>query len=228
MTDRIAFALEGPVAVLTLDDGKANAFGFDLIGQFNRALDRAIDEARAVAILGRPGLLSGGFDLGVIKSGDEAEITRLVSAGARLMMRIYGHPQPVVVGATGHAVALGAFLLLAADYRIGTRGDFSIGLNETAIGLTLPAFGIALAAERLSKRKLTQATLGAVLYKPEDACDTGFLDATTDPAALPDTVIAHASKLAELDAAAFAASKRMLRGATIDRIIAELDRAQTA
>ncbi len=223
MADKIAFALDGPVAVLTLDDGKANAFSFDFIERFNRALDRAIDEARAVAIVGRPGLLSGGFDLGVINSGDEAEITRLVTAGARLMMRVYGHPQPVVIGATGHAVALGAFLLLSGDYRVGIRGDFKIGLNETAIGLTLPAFGIALAAERLSKRKLSQATIGAVLYTPEDACDTGFLDETTAADSLRETVVTRASAMAELDGPAFAASKRMLRGATIDRITADLD-----
>lgn len=223
MADKIAFALDGPVAVLTLDDGKANAFSFDFIESFNSALDRAIDEARAVAIVGRPGLLSGGFDLGVINSGDEAEITRLVTAGARLMMRVYGHPQPVVIGATGHAVALGAFLLLSGDYRVGIRGDFKIGLNETAIGLTLPAFGIALAAERLSKRKLSQATIGAVLYTPEDACDTGFLDETTAADSLRETVVTRASAMAELDGPAFAASKRMLRGATIDRITADLD-----
>ena len=222
MTDKIAFTLDGPVAVLKLDDGKANAFSFDFIERFNRALDRAIDEAQAVAIIGRPGLLSGGFDLGVIKSGDEAEITRLVTAGARLMMRLYGHPQPLVVGATGHAVALGAFMLLCADYRVGISGDFKIGLNETAIGLTLPAFGIALAEERLSKRKLTQATIGAVLYDPEDACDTGFLDEVTNIDSLHETVVEHARAMAKLDGPAFAGSKRMLRGATIDRITADL------
>ncbi len=223
MADKIAFTLDGPVAVLALDDCKANAFSFDFIEQFNHALDRAVDEARAVAIIGRPGILSGGFDLGVIQSGNEAEITRLVTAGAHLMMRVYGHPQPVVVGATGHAVALGAFLLLSADYRVGVHGDFRIGLNETAIGLTLPAFGIALAAERLSKRKLTQATIGAVLYAPEDACDTGFLDAVTDADALRETAVRQAATMAQLDGPAFAASKRMLRGATIDRVSADLD-----
>lgn len=222
MAEKIAFELDGPVAVLTLDDGKANAFSFDFIQRFNESLDRAIDEAEAVAILGRPGLLSGGFDLGVIKSGDDAEITRMVTAGTRLMMRLYGHPQPVVVGATGHAVALGAFMLLCADYRVGTSGDFKIGLNETAIGLALPAFGIALAQERLSKRKLTQATLGAVLYAPEDACDTGFLDEVASSDALAETVVNTATTMAKLDGPAFAATKQMLRGATIDRILAEL------
>ncbi|MGR9089592.1 MAG: crotonase/enoyl-CoA hydratase family protein [Gammaproteobacteria bacterium] len=222
MTDTIAFALDGPVAVLKLDDGKANAFSFDFIERVNRSLDRAIGEAQAVAIIGRPGLLSGGFDLGVVKAGDAAEIARLVTAGARLMMRLYGHPQPLVVGATGHAVALGAFMLLCADYRVGVSGDFKIGLNETAIGLTLPAFGIALAQERLSKRRLTQATIGATLYDPEDACDTGFLDEVTNVDSLLETVVEHAATMAKLDGPAFAASKRMLRGATIDRIIAGL------
>jgi len=222
MSEKITFALEGPVAVLTLDDGKANAFGFELIEAFNELLDRAAAEARAVAIIGRPGVLSGGFDLKVVNSGDKAAIGRLVNNGARLMMRLYGHPQPVVVGTTGHAVALGAFALLSADYRIGVDGDFKIGLNETAIGLTLPEFGIALATERLSKRKLTQATLGATLYDPNAACDVGYLDEVTTPGALRDAVVAKAAAMAELDGPAFAGSKETLRGATIKRVAAGL------
>jgi enoyl-CoA hydratase len=223
MSEAITYQTHGDTAVIALDDGKANAFGLAFIASFNARLDRAEKEAKAVAILGRPGLLSGGFDLKVINGGDPEEISRMVNAGARLMMRIYGHPQPVVVGATGHAVALGAFLLLAADYRIGTEGEFKIGLNETAIGLSLPEFGIALATERMSRRHLTQATIGATLYDPVQACDIGYLDEVSTPNAIRDAVIARANEMATLDGPAFAASKATLRGATIRNVVGGLD-----
>ena len=219
MTAPIALEQIDETALLTIDDGKANAFNDTLIEAFHAALDRATADARAVAIVGRPGLLSGGFDLRVINGGDERAIARLVDGGARLLMRLYGHPQPVVVGATGHAVALGAFLLLAADHRIGTAGDFRIGLNETAVGLTLPAFGIALAQDRLSKRKLTQATVGATMYEPDAACDAGFLDELATPESLRDTVLERARALAALDGPAYAGSKVALRKATISRVM---------
>jgi enoyl-CoA hydratase len=222
MTDAITYEQAGNSALIVLDDGKANAFGFDFIDAFNAKLDRAEKDSDAVAIIGRPGLLSGGFDLAVIRGGDEGELRRLVNAGARLLMRLYGHPQPVIVGATGHAVALGAFMLLSADYRVGTRGDFKIGLNETAIGLSLPEFGIALAHDRISRRKLTQATLGATLYDPDSARDIGYIDEITSADTLRETALAHANSMAELDGPAFAASKEMLRGATIQRVLAGL------
>ena len=222
MTDAITYEQVADTALIALDDGKANAFGHDFIALFNAQLDRAEKEAKAVAILGRPGLLSGGFDLGVIRSGDQAEINRMVNAGARLIMRLYGHPQPVVVAATGHAVALGAFMLLAADLRIGTSGDFKIGLNETAIGLSLPEFGIMLASARLSRRHLTRATLGATLYGPNKAMDIGYLDELAEPHTVREAALTQATALCELDSLAFASSKEMLRGKSIRQVEAGL------
>jgi enoyl-CoA hydratase len=219
MSEKITYEMVGDTAVIALDDGKANAFGHEFIATFNAQLDRAEKDAKAVAIVGRPGLLSGGFDLAVINGGDESEISRLVANGARLIMRLYGHPQPLVIGATGHAVALGAFMLLAGDYRIGTDGAFKIGLNETAIGLQLPEFGIALASERLSKRHLTQATLGATLYDPITACDIGYLDEVSAADEIRESVIAQANAMAKLDGPAFAASKDTLRGETIRKVL---------
>ena len=66
-------------------------------------------------------------------------------------MRIYGHPQPVVLGVTGHALAAGALLALSCDVRIGGDGPAKIGLNETAIGMGLPHYAVELAQARLSR-----------------------------------------------------------------------------
>ena len=133
------------ISIITLDDGKANAMGPRMIEALNNALDKAQESSRAVLIIGRPGLLSGGFDLSIIKSGDNNAIQAMVNAGARLLMRIYGFSIPVVMATTGHGVALGGFLLLAADYRFGVEGDYKIGLNEVALGMTLPPFAQMLA-----------------------------------------------------------------------------------
>ena len=62
-------------AVLSFDDGKANAIGQDFMAAMDVGLDRAEKEAKAVVITGRPGLLSGGFDLKEIEKGAAAELT---------------------------------------------------------------------------------------------------------------------------------------------------------
>ena len=62
----------------------------------------------------------------------------LVEEGFVLGIRLLEYPAPVIIGCTGHAVAMGAFLLLCGDYRVGVDGPFRIVANEVAIGMTMP------------------------------------------------------------------------------------------
>ena len=62
----------------------------------------------------------------------------LLGAGADLGLRLYAAPIPVVMGCTGHALAMGAILLFCGDVRIGAEGPFKLGMNEVAIGMPVP------------------------------------------------------------------------------------------
>jgi enoyl-CoA hydratase len=214
--------IDDSVAVLRLDDGKANAISHDVIGLFHSALDRSLEEAEAVAILGRPGRFSAGFDLSVMTAGDQP-MQELVLAGAELLLRIYGHPQPVVAGCTGHALAGGAILLMASDTRIGARGDFRIGLNEVGIGMALPVFAVELARDRLSTAELTAATAQAKVYDPDGALVAGYLDQVVDADDVIPLAVAEARRLGEMRRGAVAQTKKRLRSATLQRIRATLD-----
>lgn len=222
MTQPTTYEQIGNVALVTLDDGKANAFGPPMIAAVDSMLDRAANEAKAVVLTGRPGVFSGGFDLNVLRGGDMEQARAMGIAGARLMMRLYGWPQPVVVAASGHAVALGALCVLTGDHRLAADGDFRFGLNEVAIGRALPPFAWLLARERLSKRALTHAALTARMYDPEGARDAGFVDAVVPASDLRDAAVEKAAQLAEFDADAFSAMKKDLRGDGIDAVLAGL------
>lgn len=215
------YSLDGRVALLRFDDGKANALSHAAIDALEAALDRAEREAGAVCLLGREGRFCAGFDLGVMRSGPEP-MRRLVTAGAELLLRMAVHPLPIAVGCTGHALAAGALLLLAADARLGARGEFKIGLNEVAIGMRLPIFAYELARERLSKRHWLRATTQAELYAPEGAVDAGFLDSICEPAALAGAALAEARRLAALPGPAFGATKAALRGGLVAELRATL------
>ena len=210
------------ISIITLDDGKANAMGPSMIEALNNALDKAQESSRAVLIIGRPGLLSGGFDLSIIKSGDNNAIQAMVNAGARLLMRIYGFSIPVVMATTGHGVALGGFLLLAADYRFGVEGDYKIGLNEVALGMTLPPFAKMLAKSRIPPQYLTNTVINAHIYDPESAQQVGFLDEVTPVGSLLQTSINKTKELALLDPSAFKRTKQDFRQDDITRILSDL------
>jgi enoyl-CoA hydratase len=214
----VRYELRDGVAVLDMDDGKANALSPELIGELEAALERASGEARAVLLNGRPGRFSAGFDLGVMRSGAE-NMARLVRGGAGLYARMLTHPRPIVAAAGGHALAAGALTLLAADHRIGARGDFKIGLNEVAIGMTLPNFAVEMARARLSKRHFFRAAAQAEIYRPDDAVDAGFLDRVVEPDDLAAAAHAAAAQLGELPDAAFAATKERAFGDLAARVL---------
>jgi enoyl-CoA hydratase len=221
--DAVTYELDGSVARIRLDDGKANALSHAVIDGLDEALSRAEREgARAVVIAGRPGRFSAGFDLKIMQAGPE-QARDLLRAGAELGGRIYMFPMPVVLAATGHALAMGAILLMCADVRVGARGDFKIGLNEVAIGMPVPRFVCELAIDRLSKRHLTAAVNHAHLYQGDAAVDAGFLDEATEP----DHVEARALELTQelvstLDPAAFRVTREHLRAESARRMEAGL------
>jgi len=217
MTDNIRYELREGVAVVTMDDGKANAISHANIEALGEALTRAEGEAGAVLLTGREGRMSAGFDMSVMTGGIDG-VRELVTEGAELLLRMYMHPQPLVAACSGHALAAGALLLLASDLRIGAKGNFKIGLNEVAIGMTLPIFGVELARARLSPRHYTRAVTQSRIFDPDTAVEAGFLDSCVEPSELMTAGFAAAKKLSDLSPGAFKNTKAHERRATAEFI----------
>lgn len=220
--DVLTYTLEGSIATVCMDDGKANALSEAMIDGLLGALDRAEKEASAIVLTGRPDRFCAGFDLRVMMSSPEAAVA-LLRRGADLLMRLYGSPVPLVVACTGHAKAGGALVLLTADVRVGAAGPYQIGLNEVQIGLPVPVLAMELARDRLSSRELGRATLQAKIYDPEGAAAAGFLDEVVPAADLLARARAEAGRLGALARSPFHATKKRLRGRTIAHIRATLD-----
>lgn len=221
----VSSTVVGDVSVITLDDGKANAISFDLLDGLNAALDVALGEARetkAVVVVGREGKFSAGFDLKVM-TGDIAGARSLLGGGAELAMRIFEAPVPVVLGVTGHALAMGGILTTTADYRVGAAGSFKIGLNEVAIGMPVPGFAVELTRDRLAKRWFTRCIQHAEIVGPVDAVDAGFLDEVVEPSAVLDRSVAVAQRLADtVHPVPFSVTRRTIRGSVADQLRASL------
>ncbi len=221
MSGPVSVSIKDDIATLTMDDGKANALAPAMSAGLNAGLDAAEAKgARAVVIRGRPGVLCGGFDLKIIRGDDEAAKAVMRDAGMTLLKRLYLLPAPLIIACTGHSVAAGGLLLLTGDTRIGIRGDFTFGLNETRIGLALPITGLELARDRLEETAVTRAVIQAELYDPEGAVDVGYLDHAVDAGAFDMAIADTAQALMKLDQAAYAETKHRLRQPTLDRIAA--------
>jgi len=222
MTNATSLSIEDGIAVITIDDGKANAISHDVLEGLDAALTVAESEARAVVLVGRDGKFSAGFDLAAMTASDES-MRELVLRGARFLLRVYGLGLPTVAACTGHALAAGSLVLLSCDRRIGADVPAKIGLNEVAIGMALPIFAVEMARDRLTPAEFGAATMGAQIYDPAGAVVAGYLDAIVPVDELLATATAEARRLGALRTGAYARTKQAARQAQIAFILDSLD-----
>jgi enoyl-CoA hydratase len=222
MDPLVSYRLDQSIATITLDDGKVNALSPTMLAQINGALDRAEADRAVVVLTGRQGVWSAGFDLAVLRGGGDAA-PAMVHAGFTLAERLLAYPRPVVIACPGHAIAMGVFLLLSADYRIGATGPYRITTNEVAIGLTMPRAAIEITRQRLVPAHLHRAVVLAEVYTPDDAVVAGFLDRAVPSAELADAARAAAGRLGTLDMVAHGATKLRTRAHTLHALRAALD-----
>ncbi|WP_313089393.1 crotonase/enoyl-CoA hydratase family protein [Pseudomonas sp.] len=224
MSDLVAYDFDDGVATLTLNNGKVNALSPAVFDALNQAFDRAEQDRAVIILTGQPGILSGGYDLKVMTASPEAAIA-LVTTGSTFTRRMLAHPFPIVVACPGHAIAKGAFLLLSADYRIGTEGAFNIGLNEVQIGMTMHHSGIEVARDRLTKPAFHRSVINGEIFNPQAALEAGFLDRIVPAGELLAVAKATAAQLKKLNMTAHKNTKLKARKTlleTLDRAI-ELD-----
>ena len=217
MSDFVSYKLEHPICTITLDDGKVNCLSPQMLGEMNAALDRAEKDRAVVVLAGRKGKFSAGFDLAVLGKGGSDAVDMLIS-GFRLGERLLSFPKPVVIACTGHAIAMGSFLLLSADYRIGADGTYKIGANEVAIGMTMPRFGVEICRQRLAPAHFHRAVICAEIYSPAGAVEAGFLDRVVPEGELIAAARDKATALAKLNMRAHTATKLRARDKALQAV----------
>jgi len=217
MTEPVTYTRTDLVSTIGMDDDKVNVFSIPMLRALNGAFDQAEQDETVVLLEGRPGCFSAGFDLGTLSGPPEDALT-LLRLGASLAERILAFPAPVVVACTGHAFPAGAFLLLAADTRLGADGPFRLGFNEVRIGLTLPWFAIVLARHRLTPAHFDHAMVTGDMFDPSTAREAGLLDAVVPLAELHARAQRVARDLASIDRSAHAATKLRVRKPVLDAL----------
>jgi enoyl-CoA hydratase len=218
----VTLELIDTIALITLDDGKKNAITLDAIRGINTALDEAEADAAAIVLAGRPGAFCAGFDLATMTGGDMEAIRALGLGGGRIAHRLYGMDKPLVAACTGHAFTIGAFWLLACDTRIGERGKFKFGFNETQMGVVLGPWSIELLKARINPMLYVATVAQATIYDPDGAATAGLLDSIVDEGESIPAAIDVAARLAQMPGNAYAGNKLGVRQIALEVMAADL------
>ena len=217
MNKLVHYSLQNNIATIRIDDGKRNALSPAVLREIYQALDQAESDRAAIILSGRDSVFSAGFDLKVMKRGG-IEAINMLRLGYSLTARVMRYPHPVIVACNGHALAMGVFLMLSADYVIGSRGDFKIAANEVAIGMTMPRVAAATLRNRLTPAAFQRAVTLSQYFDPESALKAGFFDELVDPAELMLRAEARVNDATKLDQRAHTVSKRRIRKALVRKI----------
>jgi enoyl-CoA hydratase len=218
----VSYRCDDAIATITIDDGKVNALSLAVLAGLDAALDQAERDGAVVILAGRDGVFSAGFDLPVLRGGGP-DARAMLRAGFELAARLLAFPRPVVIACTGHAVAMGVFLLLCGDYRVGATGPYKITANEVAIGLTMPRAAVEICRQRLTPAHFNRAVVLAEAFAPADAVAAGFLDRTVPAPSLPEVARGVAAQAATLDRRAHEATKRRARAHALGAVRSAID-----
>jgi enoyl-CoA hydratase len=223
MSGPVVYTHDESIGVIRMDDGKVNALGPTMQQALNDAIDNADrDDVGALVIAGNQRVFSGGFDLKILTSGEVQPAIDMLRGGFELAYRLLSYPKPVVMACTGHAIAMGAFLLSSGDHRIAAHA-YNIQANEVAIGMTIPYAALEIMKLRLTQSAYQQAVGLAKTFFGETALAAGFIDEI----ALPDMVLSRAEEAAReftgLNLKAHAATKLRARDDALKAIRAGID-----
>jgi enoyl-CoA hydratase len=196
---------------VVLEGAAKNALGTPMMRSLLDRLERAA--GAPVLLTGAGDAFSAGLDLKEVASLDEARAEPFLRLLERCMAALYLYPGPTAAAVNGHAIAGGCVLAQCCDIRVATRAaQTKIGLNEVPLGLRFPPRVLAIVRARVPRRHRERVLLGGALFDPVEAREAGLLDELDD-----DTVAVARERLAALGrspAAAYAQTKRDLRGAT--------------
>ena len=209
MTDSIAtLSKENDISIIKLDDGKANAFSYDMLSQVNDLLKKVPRDSGALVITGREGLFSGGFDLKTLATGDMEKITKMVQLGYRLLLELFSFDRPIVAAVSGHSIALGLFVTCSADYRIAIDGKYVCQANEVRNNMDIPTQIMEIIRARVNKKYFYSAVYHSDAYSVQDSIEVGYIDEVVSEDQFMERVMEKAKELATLPHPFYANTKK--------------------
>lgn len=214
---------DSDVAIVSLDDGKANAVLAPEFASLEAALDEVVASRALSAILtGRPGYLSAGLNLKQLPSLSMDEKKDVVRAMGSAVLKLFLLPKPVVCAVSGHALGAGAMFALACDLRVFAEGPYKFGLNEVPAGLFVPSFAVETARAVVSASRLTELVVHGRVLTPHEALSMHVAETLHAPESLMAAAMMHAKHLASFSGSGYALTKRLVRSAGADAARASL------
>jgi enoyl-CoA hydratase/carnithine racemase len=220
--EAVSIAIEGPVAVITVDNPPVNALGnaiLEALGQAARDLATNGD-IRAVVLTGAGDkAFMAGADLAEFSAmlGSDEAIDEHVGISRAALTELSGMPQPVVAAIQASAMGGGLEVALCCDLLVVDPGA-RLGLPEVRLGLIPGAGGTQRLPQRIGFGRAKELVMLGGNVKAEEALALGLVNRVTAPGAALTEALELAQKLAALPARAVQAAKAAFAGVSTEAL----------
>lgn len=194
------------VALLRMDDGKVNAIGPAFLREFARAWADATRDGRAVVLAGNAKAFCAGLDLKTLPTLERAEMVAFARGFNALFRDVLAYERPVVAAVDGPAMAGGAILALASDFRL-VGPHARLGVTEVPVGIPFPAPVAELVRARLPAPEHAPAILRGAVRAGEECLRAGWAHELHASERLVPRALELAAELASFYPRAYAAGK---------------------
>lgn len=203
--------LEDGILMLRLAHGKASAMDLELCEALRIELESVAEsrEADAIVLTGTGPIFSAGVDLPRMLAAGEDYVPRFIVALDSVLRAMFLFPRPLVAAVNGHAIAGGAIMAWAADYRLMSGGR--IGVPEALVGVPFPPLALEIVRYGVPQQHLQAVVHLAQTYEANVALEMGLIDEVPDRERLMPRAVEVARQLAGIPHATFALTKRQLR-----------------
>lgn len=209
--DHITVAMDGHVAVVTIDKPPNNHVSVELMRDLADALD-ALDQdpasrATVLAAAGKAFCAGADFAGGDSISAGQDGVAQLYEQAIRL----FGVEKPIVAAVQGAAVGAGLGLALVADFRVAAP-EARFAANFVKLGFH-PGFGLTHTLPRLvGGQKAAMMFLTGRRVKAEDGLAWGLVDEVVPLDQLKRAAVSLAREIAENAPLAVVSTRKTLRG----------------
>lgn len=229
MSDALQITRDGAVLRLRLNRPEAlNALTPQMVDSLAHELEQAVtdDDLRVVSITGAGGAFSAGAALEGEDPVDHFDVSSLDRAN-RLIRAVLRCDKPVLAGVEGVAAGVGCSLALACDLQVASESAAFL-LAFSRIGLTCDGGTSATVAAAVGRPTAMRMALLAEPLKGRAAYDAGLVSHCAPESEYAETLAAVEAHLAAGPPLAFAATKRMVNAAALDRLEDALEAERSA
>jgi len=163
--------------VLSLNRGPANSLNLEFLQDINQAVKKAEKESKGIILTSSlPTIFCAGLEITEMYKPDEERLRKFWSSLQEVFLTLYSCKVPTVAAINGHSPAGGCLLAMTCDYRVMVGPKFTIGLNETQLGIVAPYWFKDIMVQTVGDRQTEIALMLGTLFSTDKALSIGLID----------------------------------------------------